>query len=71
MLSAQLERLDEITQARVRVWEAYHAGLEELELRGLLRRPAVPAGAEHNGHAYAFRTPDAAGRRRSAVTRWR
>ena len=64
LLGAQLERLDEITTERVRVWEAYHRGLSELEESGALRRPVVPEGCEHNGHIYAFRAPDRATQQR-------
>lgn len=64
LLGVQLERMDEITVARRRVWEAYHAGLTELEERGALRRPVLPDGCEHNGHIYAFRAPDTAARDR-------
>ncbi|MEM7310173.1 MAG: dTDP-4-amino-4,6-dideoxygalactose transaminase [Planctomycetota bacterium] len=64
LLGAQLERLDALTAARVRVWEAYHEGLADEERRGLLRRPVVPDGVEHNGHIYALRLPDAAARQR-------
>lgn len=55
VLEVQLDRIDEITGERLRVWNLYHAGLEELEKDGFLRRPYVPREAEHNAHIYAFR----------------
>lgn len=55
LLEAQLARLDEITQARVQIWERYHEGMADLEREGVLRRPFVPKNAEHNGHIYAIR----------------
>jgi dTDP-4-amino-4,6-dideoxygalactose transaminase len=51
-LWAQLENAQAITQERLQVWQRYHAALEPLEQRGLLRRPVVPAGCEHNAHMY-------------------
>lgn len=55
LLEAQLERLEEITRERTRIWNIYHAGLEALEKDGLLVRPFIPSYAEHNAHIYAFR----------------
>lgn len=51
-LWAQLEHADEITAARMRIWDTYHAAIESLEGRGLLRRPVVPEGCGHNAHMY-------------------
>lgn len=55
LLEAQLERLDEITEARRRIWNTYHAGLEALEKDELIQRPHVPDYAGHNAHIYAIR----------------
>ena len=51
-LWAQLEEVERITRERLTLWQRYHAGLEELEQQGLLRRPIVPADCRHNGHLY-------------------
>jgi dTDP-4-amino-4,6-dideoxygalactose transaminase len=51
-LWAQLEHEREITNARLAIWDRYHAGFAELEAAGLARRPIVPEGAEHNAHLY-------------------
>ncbi|WP_433995922.1 dTDP-4-amino-4,6-dideoxygalactose transaminase [Bradyrhizobium genosp. L] len=51
-LWAQLEQAERITRERVALWQRYHAGLEQLEQRDLLRRPIVPAECRHNGHLY-------------------
>ena len=51
-LWAQLERADEITAARMRIWETYHRAFAGLEARGILRRPIVPAHCTHNAHMY-------------------
>ena len=51
-LWAQLEEAERIKRERVVLWNNYHAGLEALERRGVLRRPIVPDDCEHNGHLY-------------------
>jgi dTDP-4-amino-4,6-dideoxygalactose transaminase len=51
-LSAQLEEARSITDARLRSWHYYHEALVGLEARGILRRPIIPAGCEHNAHMY-------------------
>ena len=51
-LWAQLEEADRITQERLASWQRYHALLEPLEAQGMLRRPFVPEGCQHNAHMY-------------------
>jgi dTDP-4-amino-4,6-dideoxygalactose transaminase len=51
-LYAQLEEAYSINQKRMQLWENYHALLEPLEDRGLLRRPIIPAHCEQNAHMY-------------------
>jgi dTDP-4-amino-4,6-dideoxygalactose transaminase len=51
-LWAQLEGAEEITISRRAIWNAYHAGLAELEAQEKIRRPVVPAECEHNAHMY-------------------
>ncbi|MDF0605550.1 dTDP-4-amino-4,6-dideoxygalactose transaminase [Neisseriaceae bacterium TC5R-5] len=51
-LAAQLEEADRITQERLASWQRYHELLEPLEFRGILRRPIVPDGCQHNAHMY-------------------
>jgi len=51
-LWAQLEEADRITQERLASWQRYHEMLEPLESRGILRRPIVPDGCQHNAHMY-------------------
>jgi dTDP-4-amino-4,6-dideoxygalactose transaminase len=64
-LWAQLESADEITAARHQVWGAYQERFAPLEEQGLLRRPVVAPGAEHNAHMYYLLLPD--GARRDAL----
>lgn len=63
-LWAQLTEADRITEDRMRVWNGYHERLEPLEQAGLLRRPVVPAEAQHNAHMYYVLLPDRARRDR-------
>lgn len=51
-LFAQLEKAEEITKKRLKIWERYHEGLKSLKEKGFLRRPAVPSYCEHNAHIY-------------------
>ena len=57
VLSAQLDRYDEIYEKRMTVWNTYHEGLRDLEAKGLLRRAFVPDYVEHNGHMYNIVLP--------------
>jgi dTDP-4-amino-4,6-dideoxygalactose transaminase len=61
-LWAQLERAAEITRERMHVWSAYDERFEPLEAAGVLRRPVVPDGCEHNAHIYHLLLPDQATR---------
>jgi dTDP-4-amino-4,6-dideoxygalactose transaminase len=51
-LWAQFEEAQRITQERLDSWHQYHALLESLERKGVLRRPIVPVDCEHNAHMY-------------------
>jgi dTDP-4-amino-4,6-dideoxygalactose transaminase len=57
-LWAQMEAGDEITSARLSIWEAYHEAFEELEGKGDLRRPVVPKHCAHNAHMYYLLLPN-------------
>jgi dTDP-4-amino-4,6-dideoxygalactose transaminase len=58
-LLAQLEAAEEVTARRRTIWDRYHAGFEELEREGLVRRPPTPPGSVHNGHVYYLVLPSA------------
>ena len=57
VLSAQLERYDEIMTKRKLIWNTYHEQLKPLEDEGKLRRAIVPEHIEHNGHMYNIVLP--------------
>lgn len=63
-LWAQLEEAGAITDARLASWNHYHRSLAPLEASGVLRRPIVPAGCDHNAHMYYVLLPDADTRNR-------
>jgi dTDP-4-amino-4,6-dideoxygalactose transaminase len=48
----QLLRAREVTDSRLTTWNTYHSAFEELEERGVVRRPVVPDDATHNAHLY-------------------
>jgi dTDP-4-amino-4,6-dideoxygalactose transaminase len=51
-LWAQLEATEEITSARLRIWDRYHRAFLRLEQTERVRRPIVPQNCAHNGHIY-------------------
>lgn len=51
-LWAQLEQAEPLTQKRLGAWGIYHQLIKPLEEAGLLRRPIIPLGCNHNGHMY-------------------
>ena len=57
VLSAQLDRYDEIMAKRVAIWDTYHEMLKPLEAEGKLRRSIVPEHIQHNGHMYNIVLP--------------
>lgn len=57
VLSAQLERYDEIMGKRMLIWNTYHELLKPLEDAGKLRRAIVPENVQHNGHMYNIVLP--------------
>jgi dTDP-4-amino-4,6-dideoxygalactose transaminase len=51
-LYAQFEKLDEIQNLRMHVWNAYYDSLKPFEDAGKIRLPVVPEYAEHNAHLF-------------------
>jgi dTDP-4-amino-4,6-dideoxygalactose transaminase len=64
VLLAQLEQSVSIIARRLAVWQRYHQALAPLEQAERLRRPVIPAEAEHNAHIYPILLPDAVTLRR-------
>ena len=54
MLTAQLERFDEIMEKRMSIWNFYQENLIDAERAEKLRRPIIPGHVTHNGHTHAL-----------------
>jgi dTDP-4-amino-4,6-dideoxygalactose transaminase len=63
-LMAQMDEADAITDRRLQLWEYYHEQFAELETKGRLRRPFIPADCKHNAHMYYIILPDESSRTR-------
>lgn len=57
-LCAQLEEAEQITTARLHIWDIYHELLAPLESADLLRRPIIPPECQHNAHMYYLLLPN-------------
>lgn len=57
-LWAQLERAEEILEDRLSSFSFYHESLKELESKGYIERPFIPAYASGNGHMYYIKVKD-------------
>ena len=57
-LWAQMEEADSITRRRLDIWQTYHDAFADLEQRGKVCRPQVPADSIHNAHMYQLLLPD-------------
>ena len=57
-LYAQLERAEEITNARLRVWEQYREELAPLAEAELLELPTIPEECTHNAHMFYVKAKD-------------
>lgn len=51
-LWAQLEIADEINNNRLKTWNRYFEGLNELEQKGMIQLPVIPKECEHNAHMF-------------------
>jgi dTDP-4-amino-4,6-dideoxygalactose transaminase len=53
-LFAQLEKLNEIQDKRIGIWESYNSGLSSLEEQGKIQLPNIPSYAFNNAHMFYF-----------------
>lgn len=51
-LYAQLEKINQITNKRLKIWNNYHLSFKFLEEKNIIRRPVIPENCTHNGHMY-------------------
>ncbi len=63
-LWAQFEHADSLQERRDALWARYHQSFQSLEEEGLVRRPIIPDGCEHNAHLYYLLLRDSAVRNR-------
>ena len=56
-LWAQMEQADTITQRRLDIWQTYHDAFANLEQRGKVLRPQIPAHCQSNAHMYQLLLP--------------
>jgi dTDP-4-amino-4,6-dideoxygalactose transaminase len=54
LLEVQLERLGELNERRMVVWNTYARALRPAAEAGLIRLPTIPSGVEHNAHIFYF-----------------
>ncbi|MFC1546045.1 dTDP-4-amino-4,6-dideoxygalactose transaminase, partial [Pseudomonadota bacterium] len=57
-LWGQLEHADVINENRLISWNAYYAGLKELEAKGSIKLPNIPDNCTHNGHMFYIKVED-------------
>jgi dTDP-4-amino-4,6-dideoxygalactose transaminase len=63
-LWAQFENAGSLQVRRHALWDRYHEGFRSLEADGLVRRPIIPDGCDHNAHLYYLLLPDSESRNR-------
>lgn len=61
-LWAQLKEADKINDSRLAAWQKYHDAFADLEQKGFVQRPFIPAECRHNAHMYYLKTKDLAER---------
>ncbi len=57
-LYAQLEKAEQINDARMARYNQYYSGLRELEKRGRITLPVVPDACRHNAHMFYIKLRD-------------
>ena len=57
-LWGQLEKVDEINQFRLKIWDIYYEGLKYLEDKYLINLPIVPYNCKHNAHMFYIKLKD-------------
>ncbi len=57
-LYAQLEKADEINEARLALWNRYYENLSPLKEAGKIELPVIPEGCVHNAHMFYIKAKD-------------
>jgi dTDP-4-amino-4,6-dideoxygalactose transaminase len=63
-LWAQFEQAESLQIQRRSLWDRYHEGFQSLEREGVVRRPIIPDGCDHNAHLYYLLLADSDARNR-------
>ena len=58
-LYAQLEHAEEIQADRMRSWNRYYSGLQDLAADGTITLPVITKGCSHNAHMFYIKVRDA------------
>ncbi len=51
-LFTQLEKLSNVNEQRLNLWNQYMSGLENLDSDGFIKRPLIPDNTTHNAHTF-------------------
>lgn len=51
-LYAQIENIEDIQNKRIQIWNKYYESFKDLEDKGKVKRPYIPAYATNNGHMF-------------------
>jgi dTDP-4-amino-4,6-dideoxygalactose transaminase len=57
-LWGQFEHVEEINNDRLKTWNLYYEGFSFLAEKGLIERPTIPKGLEHNAHMFYIKLKD-------------
>jgi dTDP-4-amino-4,6-dideoxygalactose transaminase len=57
LLRAQMDRAEAINAERLKIWNLYHQGFADAEMKERVSRPHIPSTCEHNGHIYYLIAP--------------
>ena len=57
-LYAQLQMAEEINANRLKTWNFYYEGLQDISKEGLIDIPFIPEGCEHNAHMFYIKAKD-------------
>lgn len=57
LLTGQLERISDINQRRLDIWNSYNGALRQWAMKLDISTPTVPPEAKHTGHMYYLKLP--------------
>lgn len=57
-LWGQIKKIKDIQKNRLKNWDLYYNGLQNLEKKGLISLPIIPIESKHNAHMFYLKTKD-------------